>query len=133
MKTASIMSRISLNERRIEMKKTKELLFEDYERLDEISKIMDAKSDQRNDIEEMKDKIRNELIKYDSIEMESESKKNELEAQNKWEKCKNWILPFLWRKAKIPFFRFLGKMAFSRKGGIFRKGHFGGILGGGQK
>lgn len=73
------------------MKKTKELLFEDYERLDEISKIMDAKSDQRNDIEEMKDKIRNELIKYDSIEMESESKKNELEAQNKWEKHKNWI------------------------------------------
>lgn len=31
------------------------------------------------------------------------------------------------------FFRFLGKMVFSRKRGIFRKGHFWGILGGGQK
>jgi len=71
------------------MKKTRELLFEDYERLDEISKIMDANSDQRKDIEDMKDKIRNEIIKLDSIEMENESKRNELEFQNKWEKIKN--------------------------------------------
>lgn len=73
------------------MKKTRELLFEDYERLDEISKIMDANSDQRKDIEDMKDKVRNEIIKLDSIEMENESKRNELEFQNKWEKIKNGL------------------------------------------
>lgn len=73
------------------MSETKKLLFEEYERLDELLNVVDVQSDKYEEIVEMRDKVRNELIKCDSIEMEKTTKKEELEALNKREKHNNLI------------------------------------------
>ena len=73
------------------MNETKKLLLEEYEGLNELEKVIDVKSEQHDEIIERKDKILNDIIKCDSIELEQKSKKEELEALNKREKHSNII------------------------------------------
>ena len=73
------------------MSETKKLLLEEYEGLNELEKVIDVKSEQHDEIIERKDKILNDIIKCDSIELEQKSKKEELEALNKREKHSNII------------------------------------------
>ncbi len=73
------------------MNETKKLLLEEYEGLNELEKVIDVKSEKHDEIIERKDKILNDIIKCDSIELEQKSKKEELEALNKREKHSNII------------------------------------------
>jgi len=73
------------------MKKTKETLWADY---DKVTKQIDGLTPNDSGYQvllEERDKIRNELIKLEEANMESDLKKLQIEAENKREKVRNAI------------------------------------------
>lgn len=73
------------------MKKTKEALWKDYNDVDEKIKVVDIDNERYELLLETKDKLRNELIKIDQVNMEFLMKQKQIEAENKREKTRNAI------------------------------------------
>lgn len=73
------------------MKKTKDTLWSDYDKVtQQIENLTPSDSGYELLLEE-RDKIRNELIKLEEANMESELKKLQIDAENKREKVRNCI------------------------------------------
>lgn len=77
------------------MSETKKLLSEEYERLNEQLKVVDVQSNQYGEVIELRDSIRKDMIKCDSMQLEKELKREEIEAANRREKHRNIIDIFL--------------------------------------
>lgn len=73
------------------MSETKKLLLEEYKGLKELEKVIDPKSEKHDEVIELENKVRDQLIKYDSAELDYKSKKEDREAENNRQKTKNII------------------------------------------
>ena len=73
------------------MKKTKETLWNDYEKVSNQIDGLELKDEKYETLLEERDKIRNELIKLDTANMDVDLKKLQIEAENKREKIRNGI------------------------------------------
>lgn len=73
------------------MKKTKETLWTDYDKVSEQIESLSVKDEGYETLLEERDKIRNELIKLDTANMDVELKKLQITAENKREKVRNGI------------------------------------------
>ena len=68
-----------------------EALWKDYNDLGDILKVIDNGDDRRNGILEERDKIRNEILKYEQSKNEIEIKREEIIAENRREKNRNRV------------------------------------------
>ncbi len=73
------------------MKKTRELLMEDYNKNGEYLAVVKPNDENHGKLLKDRDDIRKELIQVDTVVMEAENKKAEIEAENKREKIRNGI------------------------------------------
>ena len=73
------------------MSKIKEALWKDYKTISDLIDEMDAKSERYQAALEERDKLRNELIKLQQIELERETKLSQIESENQREKIRNGI------------------------------------------
>lgn len=73
------------------MEKTKETLWADYDKVSKQIDQLTVKDEGYETLLEERDKIRNELIKLDTANMDVEVKKLQIEAENKREKIRNGI------------------------------------------
>ena len=73
------------------MKKTRDLLMEDYNTVSDILKVMSPDAEGYEHCVRERDNIRNELIRCDQISVENNMEKNKIDAENKREKVKNII------------------------------------------
>lgn len=73
------------------MNETRELLMNDYGKVNELLTVVQPDSDNHEKLMKERDDIRNELIKMDSITMEANMKKAEIEAEDRREKIRNGI------------------------------------------
>ena len=73
------------------MSETKKLLLEEYKGLKELEKVIDPKSEKHDEVIELENKVRDQLIKYDSAELDYKSKKEDREAENNRQRKKNII------------------------------------------
>lgn len=73
------------------MNRIKETLWADYNKVSEQIKCLETKDDKYELLLEERDKLRNELIKLEQAEMETNVKKGQMEAENKREKIRNQI------------------------------------------
>ena len=73
------------------MKETKELLMEDYKKVSDLLTVVQPDDEKYGRLIEERDDIRNELIKMDSIEIDANGKKAEIEAEDRREKVRNYI------------------------------------------
>lgn len=73
------------------MKKTKETLWADYEKVSKQIEGLEPKDTNYELLLEERDKIRNELIKIEQVTMDSDMKKLQMEAEDKREKVRNGI------------------------------------------
>lgn len=68
-----------------------EALWKDYNDLGDILKVIDNGDDRKNGILEERDKIRNEILKYEQSKNEIEIKREEIIAENRREKNRNRV------------------------------------------
>ena len=73
------------------MRKIEEALWNDYNAVNGQIKRWDVGSEEHNALSEERDKLRNELLKLEQIERETNVKKSQLESENKREKIRNGI------------------------------------------
>jgi hypothetical protein len=73
------------------MKKTRETLWKDYDKVSNQIDNLSIDNEQYEKLLEERDKIRNELIKLEQATMDSDVKKLQIEAENKREKIRNGI------------------------------------------
>lgn len=73
------------------MSKTYDTLWKDYEEIDEKIKVINTDDDRYKMLLEEKDKLRNELIKFEQFKLETDLKKGQIEAEDKREKTRNII------------------------------------------
>lgn len=73
------------------MEKTKEALWADYERVSKQIESLEVKDEKYQVLLEERDKIRNELIKLEQVNMDVDLKKLQIEAEDKREKVRNGI------------------------------------------
>lgn len=73
------------------MNKIEEALWQDYEKASNRIESLTVGSDDYEAALEEQDKIRNELIKLEQINQDSETKLSQIEAENKREKVRNII------------------------------------------
>ena len=73
------------------MKETKELLMEDYKKVSDLLTVVQPDDEKYGRLIKERDDIRNELIKMDSIEIDANGKKAEIEAEDRREKVRNYI------------------------------------------
>lgn len=73
------------------MEKTKETLWSDYKKVSEKIESLDIKDEGYELLLEERDKIRNELIKLEQVNMDSDLKKLQIAAEDKREKIRNGI------------------------------------------
>lgn len=73
------------------MNKIKETLWADYSKVSKQIESLEIKDDNYELLLEERDKIRNELIKFEQADMEAKHKQGQLEAENKREKIRNQI------------------------------------------
>lgn len=73
------------------MKKIKETLWADYESVSDKIKVTDIDNARYESLLEERDKIRNELIKFEQSTIDMELKKTQIEAENKRDKIRNMI------------------------------------------
>ena len=73
------------------MEKTKETLWNDYEKVSNQIRNLDLKDAKYELLLEERDKIRNELIKLEQVGIDSDMKKLQIEAEDKREKIRNGI------------------------------------------
>lgn len=73
------------------MEKTKETLWADYRKVSDQIDSLETKDDKYELLLEERDKIRNELIKLEQVNMDVEMKKLQIETENKREKIRNGI------------------------------------------
>lgn len=73
------------------MKETKETLWADYNKVSKQIEELDVKDENYELLLEERDKLRNELIKLDTANMEIELKRDQIKAEDKREKIRNCI------------------------------------------
>ena len=73
------------------MNKVKETLWADYEKVSTQIESLDIKDEKYELLLEERDKLRNELIKFEQTNMETNLKKSQIEAEDKREKIRNQI------------------------------------------
>lgn len=73
------------------MDKIRETLWNDYKKVSERIENLEAKDEQYELLFEERDKIRNELLKLEQANTETNIKKSQIEAENKREKTRNRI------------------------------------------
>lgn len=73
------------------MKKTRELLMNDYNAVGDLLKVVQNEDERQGKLLKEKDDIRKELIELDSIEMQAKMKETEIKAEDKREKIRNGI------------------------------------------
>lgn len=73
------------------MKKIKETLWSDYDKVSQKIESLDVKDENYNLLLEERDKIRNEMIKLEQAEKEISVKTDQIEAENKREIIRNSI------------------------------------------
>ena len=73
------------------MSKIKEALWKDYEAISGLIESLDVKSERYEAALEERDKLRNELIKLNQIELDKETKLSQIEAEDKRERIRNGI------------------------------------------
>lgn len=73
------------------MKKTKDLIMDDYNQNGDFLKVINAEHENYGKVVKDRDDIRKELIQIATVEMENETKKFEIETENKREKIRNRI------------------------------------------
>lgn len=73
------------------MKKTRELLMNDYNAVGDLLKVVQNEDERQGKLLKEKDDIRKELIELDSIEMQAKMKEAEIKAEDKREKIRNGI------------------------------------------
>lgn len=73
------------------MNEIKETLWSDYKKVSELITVLEPKDENYELLLEERDKIRNELLKLEQANMETEVKKGQIEAENKREKTRNGI------------------------------------------
>lgn len=66
-------------------------LWKDYNDLGDIMKVIGESSEQKNDILDERDRIRQELIRLEQSKNEIKVKRDEIDAENKREKVRNRI------------------------------------------
>lgn len=73
------------------MKRIKETLWQDYNKVSQQISEVDVKNDKYELLLEERDKIRNELIKLEQVDMETNLKVSQMNAESKREKIRNKI------------------------------------------
>jgi hypothetical protein len=73
------------------MKKIRETLWEDYQKVSDQIKNLGTGDGQYELLLEERDKIRNELLKLEQLDIETGLKKDQIEAENRREKIRNGI------------------------------------------
>lgn len=73
------------------MKKIKETLWTDYDKVSKQIGSLDIKDEKYTLLLEERDKIRNELLKLEQADMEINLKRDQIEAESKREKIRNSI------------------------------------------
>lgn len=73
------------------MSKIEEALWQDYKKVSDLIESLDVTSDGYKAALDERDKLRNELLKIEQIEQDSEVKKYQVESENKREKIRNGI------------------------------------------
>ena len=73
------------------MNRIRETLWADYTKVSELIGIMEDSDKQLEFLFEERDKIRNEIIKLEQSELESNVKKRQIEAEDKREQIRNQI------------------------------------------
>lgn len=73
------------------MKRIKETLWQDYNKVSQQINEVDVKNDKYELLLEERDKIRNELIKLEQVDMETNLKVSQMNAESKREKIRNKI------------------------------------------
>lgn len=73
------------------MNRIKETLWTDYNKVSTQIESLEIKDDKYELLLEERDKLRNELIKLEQAEMETNVKKSQMEAENNKEKIRNQI------------------------------------------
>lgn len=73
------------------MKRIKETLWQDYEKVSQQIKDLKVEDSNYNLLLEERDKIRNELIKLEQTDIETNLKRSQMEVENKREKVRNNI------------------------------------------
>lgn len=73
------------------MSKTNEALWKDYEDVKEKLSVMSPEDGLYEKLLDERDKLRNELIKFEQVKMETDVKKSQIEAEDKREKTRNII------------------------------------------
>lgn len=73
------------------MSKIKEALWQDYEAISKTIGELDVKSDRYETALEERDKLRNELIKLEQINLDREAKLSQIKSEDKREKIRNGI------------------------------------------
>jgi hypothetical protein len=71
--------------------KIKETLWADYKDVSDKLKVMDIKNERYETLLEERDKIRNELIKFEQSTIDRDIKTSQIEAENKRDKIRNLI------------------------------------------
>ena len=75
------------------MKKIKETLWADYDDVSEKIKCLSVDNEKYVTLLEERDKIRNELIKFEQSCIDREIKTTQIETENKRDKVRNQIVP----------------------------------------
>ena len=73
------------------MNKIEEALWQDYSKVNEIIKNMSVGEEGYKEALEERDKIRNELIKFEQIDQDTKTKVSQIESENKRENRRNMI------------------------------------------
>ena len=73
------------------MSKTTEILWKNYEEINERISVLDTNNENYKLLLEERDKLRNELIKLEQVKIETNLKKSQIEAEDKREKIRNAI------------------------------------------
>lgn len=73
------------------MSKIKEALWKDYKAISDLIDGLDVKSERYQASLEERDRLRNELIKLEQIELERETKLSQIKSENEREKIRNGI------------------------------------------
>lgn len=73
------------------MKRITETLWQDYDKVSQQIESLEIKDEKYELLLEERDKIRNEIIKLEQANMETNLKKGQIEAENKREKTRNSI------------------------------------------
>ena len=73
------------------MKRIKETLWQDYEKVSQQIKDLKVEDNNYNLLLEERDKIRNELIKLEQTDIETNLKRSQMEVESKREKVRNNI------------------------------------------